>query len=226
MEGIDIGTDADDLTPRSELVKKFPFVKLSAGIGPWGLREGTIGWEKQVEILSDQLDTHKVVAIGEIGLDNHWDYGTKESQEALLEAQIELANNRNLPVIFHDREADDQFIRLLRKHSFAKRSIFHCFQGSEELAKLAIHKDFFISFAGPLTYKANKNMQEIFANIPIEHILLETDSPYLSPNPMRGKSNTPLNMQYIYRYAAELRNMELDDLILQVRTNFQTFLQG
>ncbi|MXI85650.1 TatD family hydrolase [Sphaerochaeta halotolerans] len=226
MEGIDIGLEADDLTARAKRFAAYPFVRLSGGIGPWGVKEGEMPVESQLETLQKQLDETHAVAIGEIGLDNHWDYGTKTVQEGLLLSQIDLAEQRNLPVIFHNREADEQFLTLLRSRGFSREGVFHCFQGSEELAKLAIHKGFFLSFAGPLTYKANKGMQELFVKIPAERILLETDSPYLSPNPMRGRPNTPLNMEHIYRFAAELRGMELADLIRQVQSNFHSFLRG
>ena len=226
MEGIDIGLEADDLTARAKRFASYPFVYLSGGIGPWGVKEGEPSVEIQLETLQKQLEENNAVAIGEIGLDNHWDYGTKIAQEGLLLSQIEIAEQRNLPVIFHNREADEQFITLLRSRGFSRQGVFHCFQGSEELAKLAIHKGFFLSFAGPLTYKANRTMQELFKQMPPERILLETDSPYLSPNPMRGRVNTPLNMEHIYRFAAELRGIELTDLIQQVKTNFHSFLRA
>ncbi|MGE4454267.1 MAG: TatD family hydrolase [Sphaerochaeta sp.] len=226
LGGIDIGLNAGDLSYRSDRFKAYPFIHLSGGIGPWGLQEGDDPIETQIEILERELSANSVVAIGEIGLDNHWDYGSKASQEGLLLSQIEIAEQRNLPVIFHNREADDQFITLLRSRGFSRQGVFHCFQGSYELAKLAVHKGFFLSFAGPLTYKANREMQEIFTKIPIERILLETDSPYLSPNPMRGRTNTPLNMEHIYRFASELRGVELTDLIHQIQNNFQSFLKA
>ncbi len=196
-----------------------------------GVKEGEMPVETQLETLQKQLEGNNAVAIGEIGLDNHWDYGTKTAQEGLLLSQIDIAEQRNLPpVIFHNREADEQFITLLRSRGFSRQGVFHCFQGgSEELAKLAIHKGFFLSFAGPLTYKANRAMQELFIQMPLERILLETDSPpYLSPNPMRGRVNTPpLHMEHIYRFGAELRGgIELTELIQQVQSNFHAFLRG
>ncbi len=100
----------------------------------------------------------------------------------------------------------------------------HCFQGSKELALLAVSKGMFISFAGPLTYKANNEMREIFKAIPLEHILLETDSPYLSPTPKRGKTNTPLHMVHIYEAAASLLGLDMDSLIMQMEANFALFL--
>ena len=221
MEGIEIGLDCDDLADRTRILAPYPFIKLSAGIGPWGAQDSL---DEQVAVLEDQLAQNQVAAIGEIGLDNYHKYGTVENQEYLLQKQIKLANTMGKPVIFHNREADDQFISLLRRTVFARRGIFHCYQGSEELARLAVQQGFYLSFAGPLTYKANKAMQDLFVSLPIEHLLLETDSPYLSPNPLRGKVNTPLAMQHIYSFAAQLKDIPLEALIEQVRTNFHEFL--
>lgn len=222
MQGIEIGLDCDDLAERTALLAPYPFIHLSAGIGPWGAKESL---DEQLAVLEDQLAQNRVAAIGEIGLDNYHKYGTVENQEYLLQRQIELANTMGKPVIFHNREADDQFIALLRRTVFARRGIFHCYQGGEELARLAIEQGFFLSFAGPLTYKANKAMQDLFVSLPIEHLLLETDSPYLSPNPVRGTVNTPLAMHHIYSFAAQLRNIPLEVLIKQIRANFHAFLE-
>lgn len=221
MEGIEIGLDCGDLAERTAMLEPYPFIQLSAGIGPWGAQDSL---EEQLAVLEDQLSKHDVAAIGEIGLDNYHKYGTVENQEYLLQRQIKLANTMGKPVIFHNREADEQFISLLGRTTFAKRGIFHCYQGSRELARLAIEQGFYLSFAGPLTYKANKSMQDLVASLPIEHILLETDSPYLSPVPVRGKPNTPLFMHHIYAYAAELRGISLETLVLQVKANFHAFL--
>lgn len=221
MEGIDIGLDCNDLAGRTNRFAPYPFIHLSAGIGPWGADDPL---DEQLGKLEDQLTQNKVVAIGEIGLDNYHKYGTIENQEYLVEKQIELANRIGKPVIFHNREADEQFLSLLGKTTFAKRGIFHCYQGGRKLAELAVEHGFYLSFAGPLTYKANKSMQELFVSLPLDHLLLETDSPYLSPNPIRGSVNTPLSMQHIYAFAAELRQLSLESLIEQIRANFHAFV--
>lgn len=221
VEGIDVGLDCDDLAVRTKLLAPYPLIHLSAGIGPWGAVDSL---DEQLAKLESQLAHNKVVAIGEIGLDNYHKYGTVENQEYLVGRQIELANRIGRPVIFHNREADNQFISLLGRTTFAKRGIFHCYQGGTQLAHLAIERGFYLSFAGPLTYKANKAMQDLFVSLPLEHLLLETDSPYLSPNPVRGTVNTPLSMQHIYACAAQLRGLALEALIEQIRANFHTFV--
>ncbi len=224
MQGIDIGIDFDDLGKRSALLSDYPCIHLSAGIGPWGVASGHLPVAQQLAVLSASLAEHKVSAIGEIGLDNHWDYGTKQGQQELFVAQMDMAEERGLPIIVHSREADDAMATLLQSRTFSKRGIMHCFQGSKELAMLAVSKGMFISFAGPLTYKANSGMRDILTSIPLEHILLETDSPYLSPVPCRGKTNTPLHMVHIYEASASLLGIGMDDLIVQIQSNFSAFL--
>ncbi len=226
MHGIDVGLECDDLSERIERFGRWKHIRFAAGIGPWGVGDGQSPMEQQVERLVCQLDGGGAVAIGEIGLDNHWQYGSPTLQERLLLIQMDLAEERNLPVIIHNREADDQFITILSHRSFSRRGIFHCYQGGEELAHLAIEKGFFISFAGPLTYKANGRMQELFAALPLSAILLETDSPYLSPVPLRGRTNTPCSMIHIYRQAAQLRGMELESLAEAIWENYHSFLAG
>lgn len=225
MEGIEIGLDADDLALRTARFKGYPFIHLSAGIGPWGVQEGMPPIQEQLAEFESQLSRNKVVAIGEIGLDNHHAYGTRQSQTQFMMAQLELARQYEKPVIFHNREADDQFLSLLGEQSFPQQGIFHCFQGSGELASLAIKQGFFLSFAGNLTYGANKTLQDLFKTLPLEHLLLETDSPYLSPIPLRGRPNSPLHLEHLYRFAAALRGMEVEALIDAVRGNFHRFLE-
>ena len=224
MQGIDIGIEADDLSQRATLLSAYPFIHMSAGIGPWGVASGQKSVTEQLDVLSASLTQHKVCAIGEIGLDNHWDYGTKQSQQELFVSQMDMAESRSLPIIIHSREADEEMSTLLQSRTFTRRGIMHCFQGSMELALLAVSKGMFISFAGPITYKANNEMRDIFKAIPLDQILLETDSPYLSPVPCRGKTNTPLHMTHIYEFASSLLEMSTDDFILQIQSNFSTFL--
>lgn len=224
MQGIDIGIEYDDVEMRASLLAPYPFIHLSAGIGPWGVDDGHRPVLEQLDTLASLIKEHKVCAIGEIGLDNHWDYGTKEGQQELFVAQMDMAEQQNLPIIIHTRDADQQMASLLKARTFGRRGIMHCFQGSMELAKLAVSKGMFISFAGPLTYKGNAAMREIFKAIPLEHILLETDSPYLSPHPLRGKTNTPLHMVHIYEEGATLLGLDIDTLIEQIRENFSHFL--
>jgi TatD DNase family protein len=223
--GIDIGVDCDDLAARAPLVAKFPSIRQSAGIGPWGVDEGCLPIDRQLDTLARMLDAHPVCAIGEIGLDNHWKFGTPELQEKLFLEQVAMANERKLPVIIHCREADEQMVRVFSSQPFRYGGILHCFQGTRELADIAVAQGFYISFAGPLTYKRNEEMRSILAALPLDRILLETDSPYLSPEPYRGQVNTPPMVRYVYERASEVRAMSVETLAMQIRENFEAFLR-
>ena len=159
-------------------------------------------------------------ALGEIGLDYYHQYGTKEKQEYLFREQIEIAINFNLPVIIHSREAFSDTYRILSAYHFNQAVILHCFGYGLNEAEKFIEKGYFISFAGNLTYKNAKSLQDVSKIIPLDQLLLETDSPYLSPEPHRGKNNTPLKIEFTYKYLAELRKMEVSDLALKIKNNF------
>lgn len=219
FEGIDIGTVADDLKARSGLLKAHPSYRLSAGIGPWGVGQ-------DIETLKAQIRQYgPVCAIGEIGLDNHWkDYGSPEDQEQLFESQLDLAEELALPVIIHSREADMQMERILRRRTFPHGGIMHCFEGGRRLLDTALRKGFWISFSGVITYKHTEWLGDLLTLVPDDRLLLETDSPYLSPVPYRGKTDTPLYIHATYEKAAELRERDAKEIEALVRANFHAFL--
>lgn len=154
-----------------------------------------------------------VVAMGEIGLDYHWDTTTKEEQFAAFRRQIRLAKEVNLPIIIHDREAHGDIVKVLREEGAQEiRGIMHCFSGSWEMAKECMDMNFMISFGGPVTFKNAKRPQEVAAKVPLDYLLVETDSPYLTPEPYRGKQNQPAYVHYVAEKIAELRGMEFQEL--------------
>lgn len=220
--GIDVGVDADDLPSRTPLLDRFPQLKLSAGIGPWGVEDGKPPIDRQLQELEQHVGRHAVHCIGEIGLDDYWHYGTRQSQEELFIRQIEMADTLDLPIIVHNREADERTKEIVCRHSPKHGGILHCFSGTRELADIAIERGFYISFAGPVTYKRNDELREILKNIPMDRLLLETDSPYLSPEPLRGTVNTPQRMPYVYDKAAEILQIPVANLAARIRTNFAT----
>jgi TatD DNase family protein len=220
MLGIDIGLTYNDLGQRIERFGSYKNLRFAAGIGPWGVAEDALPITVQLDALHEQLTCYPGSAIGEIGLDNHWKYGNPAAQEELVHLQLDLAEEHSLPVIFHNREADEQFIRILASREIPNGGVFHCYQGGEALAQRAVDRGLLLSFAGPLTYRSNTAMQRLFALLPIDSILLETDSPFLAPVPLRGTVNTPLSMIHIYTYAAKLRGIDVDALAEQVRENY------
>ncbi|MHB8961757.1 MAG: TatD family hydrolase [Saccharofermentanales bacterium] len=151
----------------------------------------------------------KVVAIGEIGLDYHYDLSPRELQRAAFEAQIRIASACDLPFIIHDREAHGDIMTLIEschKEGILRQvpGVFHCYSGSVEMAHRILALGFYISFAGPLTFKNARRAAEVMAMVPKDRILIETDSPYLSPEPFRGRRNEPANVQFIAAKMAEI----------------------
>lgn len=154
-------------------------------------------------------------AIGEIGLDYHWYKDTKEKQKELFIRQIEMANRLNKPVIIHAREAIQDTYDILKKHPC--KAVLHCYSGSAEMAKEFTKLGYYISFAGPTTFKNAKEPIEVAKSIPIDRLLIETDSPYLSPVPNRGKRNDPSNVIYIGKLIA--KELGIDEEILKEQIN-------
>ncbi len=226
LGGIDIGVEPGDTGDRKTLLQNFPQIRIASGIYP-GLAADILKGSPLIgflEILENDIRTHSPAAIGEFGLDWYWDYGTRKIQKDLASAQIDLAAKYELPIIIHNREADEDLLSLLKKNQSNAGGIIHCFSSDWETAKKFLDLNFHISFAGNVTYKSNNSLRKCIKEIPVSRLLLETDSPYLSPVPRRGKINTPENMIHIYNTAAEVRNEPVELLINQVKENFFTII--
>ena len=217
--GMDIGVSEDDIAIRAPLVAPNPHIRIAAGIGPWGA-DVDEAISVKIDRFRYNISSFKVDCIGEIGLDYHWNYGTPTRQKQLFKEQLDLARERGIPVVIHSRNADEEMIAILEKSSFPFGGIMHCFSSGWTLAQTALDRGLYISFAGPITYKTNHDLREMLARVPIERLLLETDSPYLSPIPHRGKTNTPFTMVEIYAEAARIRGISVEDLSTRIRTNF------
>ena len=150
----------------------------------------------------------KVVGIGEIGLDYYWNKENKELQQMAFINQIKLANKLNLPIIIHTREAVMDTIRILKENTPSKKGVFHCCPLNKELVKEGLKLGFYISLAGPITFKNSKNADEIIQMIPLEKMLIETDSPYLAPEPNRGTRNDSRNLKYLVEKIAQVKQIE------------------
>ena len=158
-------------------------------------------------------NNRKIVAIGEIGLDYYWNKENKELQRYAFIKQIELANRYNLPIVIHTREAVDDTINILKnKIEVTKKGIFHCCPLNRELVKQGLKMEFYISFAGPVTFKNSKNANEIIQMVPLDKMVIETDSPYLAPEPHRGTRNDSRNVRYIAEKIANVKEMSLEDI--------------
>ena len=169
-------------------------------------------WIMLEEIKKIAKQTAKIVAIGEIGLDYYWNQENKELQKQAFIKQIGLANELQLPIVIHTREAVMDTIEILKKNEPIQKGVFHCCPLNRELVKEALRLGFYISFAGPVTFKNAKNADEIISMVPKEKMLIETDSPYLSPEPLRGKRNDSRNVKYIAQKIAQVKKMDLEDV--------------
>ena len=196
-----------------EISNKYDYVYTTCGISPNDIPDGKdkITQELiQIEKLANE--NAKVLAIGEIGLDYYWNKDNKELQKYVFLEQIRIANKLNLPIMIHTRDAIMDTIDIIKNTEFVKPGIFHCCPLNKDLIQAGLNKDFYISFAGPVTFKNSKNAEEIVSMVPIEKILIETDSPYLSPEPNRGKRNDSRTLLFIAKKIAEFKNMTVEEI--------------
>ena len=209
LNGIDVESNKEVL----ELAGKYDNVYAALGYDHSVVDKIT---DEDISLLDSQLDNSKVVAVGEIGIDYYWVKDNKERQKELFEKMLHLAEKHKLPVIVHAREAIQDAYDILKKHNVI--GSMHCYQGSSEMAKEFIKLGFYIGIDGPITYKNNKKQKEIIKNIDVNRILVETDAPYLLPEPKRGEKNTPLNLIYIIEKMSEELNISLEEMI-SITTN-------
>ena len=164
----------------------------------------------------------RVVGIGEIGLDYYWISDNKEKQKEVFEYQVDLAEKYNLPIVVHSRESIQDTYNILKNHKI--KGTIHCFSSSLEMAKEFIKLGYKIGVGGTLTFKNSQRIQDIVSELELKNILLETDSPYLTPEPFRGKRNKPSNVYYVALKVAELKNTSLDEVLLITnRNSFELF---
>ena len=198
-----------------ELSNKYEFMYSICGISPNDVPQSEEELWKDIEEISKiikQNNNKKLVAIGEIGLDYYWKKENKELQKQAFIAQIKLANELNLPIVIHSRDASVDMIQILKDNPVNKKGIFHCCQLNQELVRQALELGFYISFAGPITFKNSKNVPDVVKMVPLEKILIETDSPYLSPEPNRGKRNDSRNVKYVAEKIAEIRDASIEEI--------------
>ena len=198
-----------------ELAKKYDFIYSTCGISPNDIPQTEEElWKNIEEIEGLVTNNSKVVAIGEIGLDYYWekDLERRELQKKAFIKQIELANRFELPIVIHTREAVMDTLQILKENTTIKKGVFHCCPLNRELVKEALKLDFYISFAGPVTFKNSKNANEIIEMVPNDKMLIETDSPHLSPEPFRGKRNDSSNVRYIAKKIADVKKMTLEQI--------------
>jgi TatD DNase family protein len=201
------GIDKESNKQVIELSKKFNNVYAAIGYDHSVVNKIT---DEDLKLLEEQIKIEKIVAIGEIGLDYYWTKDNKEQQKDLFIKQLDLAKKYDLPVIIHSRDAVQDVFDILKSRN--NKGSIHCYSGSTEMAKEFIKIGFYIGIDGPITFKNNKKQKEMIKEIDINHILVETDSPYLSPEPKRGQKNSSLNLKYIVKKIADELSMEYDEI--------------
>ena len=200
---IDPGCDVLSSRKALELAEKFPFLYAAVGLHPEELDKYS---PESFEEICSMARHPRCVAIGEIGLDYYWDASHKEEQKALFRRQIELALELDKPVIVHDREAHGDCLEIVRDYP-GLRGVFHCYSGSAEMAKELVKLGWYLGFDGPVTYKNARKALEVLELCPMDRMLMETDSPYLSPVPMRGKRNDSSNLKYVAEKIAQVKGI-------------------
>lgn len=195
-----------------ELASKYPQIYTVSGISPNDIGKNVENIKEEIKQIEELAKNKKVVGIGEIGLDYYWNKENKELQQFAFIKQIELANKLNLPIVIHTREAVMDTIEILKKYPVNKKGVFHCCSLNPELIKEALKLGFYISFAGPVTFKNSKNADEVIRLVPDDRMLIETDSPYLSPEPNRGKRNDSTNVKYIAEKIANVKGYSTEQV--------------
>ncbi|MBE5786587.1 MAG: TatD family deoxyribonuclease [Clostridiales bacterium] len=204
-----VGSDLSSSRRCLELAEKYDGVYAAVGVHPHEAKDAPGDYIKS---LTDMLRHPKAVALGEIGLDYYYDLSPRDVQKQVMAEQMELAMQLDKPVIFHIRDAHGDMVDFFRKSKRLPSGVIHCFSGSAETAKEYVKMGFFISFAGPLTFKKAPNLWEAACEVPLERLLVETDSPYLSPEPYRGRRNEPAHVVWVMKKLAALRDMTEEEM--------------
>ena len=198
-----------------EISKKHEFIYSICGISPNDIPQSEQELWKYIDDISKiviQNNNKKLVAIGEIGLDYYWNKENKELQKQAFIKQIELANRLELPIVIHSRDAAIDTIEIIKQYPVNKKGIFHCCQSNQEMVRQALELGYYISFAGAITFKNAKNYIDVVKMVPMHRILIETDSPYLTPEPNRGKRNDSRNVKYVAQKIAEIKETTLEEV--------------
>lgn len=207
---VNVGFNRETIPTTLELSRRYDFVYAVLGWHPQDAKDMT---PQDLEELEELLKLPKVVALGEIGLDYYWDTSPKDVQARVFREQIRLARKLGKPIVIHNRDAHQDILEILKEEKAAEvGGIMHCFSGSWETAKICLDMNFHISFGGPVSFKNAKQPKEVLAQVPLDRLLLETDAPYLTPHPFRGKRNETGYVRYVAEAAAEVRGMSLEEI--------------
>lgn len=218
-----IGFDRKTIERALELAEAYEFIYAVVGWHPVDAIDCTAEDLQWIE----ELAAHpKVVGIGETGLDYHWDKSPKEIQQEVFRKQIQLAKKVRLPIIIHNRDATEDVLRILKEEDAQEiGGVMHCFSGSVETARESIAMNFMISLGGPVTFKNAKKPKEVAAEIGLEHLMIETDAPYLAPHPYRGKRNEPSYVPLVAEEIARLKGISVEEVAERTTQNAEQFFK-
>lgn len=218
-----VGFDRKTIERAMKLVEQYTFIYAVVGWHPVDAIDCT---DEDLQWIEELAAHEKVVGIGETGLDYYWDKSPKEIQQTLFRKQIRLAQKVNLPIIIHNRDATEDVVRILKEEdAYLTGGIMHCFGGSVETARQCIDMNFKISLGGPVTFKNAKKPKEVATEIPLEHLLIETDAPYLAPHPHRGKRNEPALVTLVAEEIARLKGLPIEQVAEATTNNAEQFFR-
>lgn len=213
---MEIGASLASSQRAVDLAGRHPFVYAAVGVHPDEVGELN---EETFAKLSSLCDMDKVCAVGEIGLDYYWDKEDRETQKYWFIRQLDLAREKGMPVNIHSRDAAEDTMEIMRQHAKGLQGIIHCYSYSKELALEYVKMGFYIGVGGVVTFKNGKKLKESVKAIPLERIVLETDCPYMAPEPNRGKRNDSRNIHYVAEAIAELKGISKEEVIRQTEAN-------
>lgn len=217
-EGIDfiinVASSFNGCLASLDLAQRYSFVYASVGIHPHNAAETNDDRLKQIESF---VNREKVVAIGEVGLDFYRNLSPQDIQKEFFLKFINLSISTGLPLIIHSREAREETLKILRQNKL--KGVVHCFSGDEDFLKRCLDLGLYISFTCNITYKKSESLRELAKLVPLDRLLLETDSPYLSPQPLRGSRNEPVNVKFLAQELADLRNCSIDEIASNTTSN-------
>lgn len=207
---INVGFNRETIPSTMKLAETHDFIYAAVGWHPQDaitMKEGDLEW------IASLCSHEKVVAIGEIGLDYYWDTSPKDVQHRVLRQQIGLARELGMPIVIHNRDAHEDIVKILREEKASEvGGVMHSYSGSWETAKLCLNMGFHLSFGGPITFKNARQPKEVLAQVPMDRLLIETDSPYLTPHPYRGKRNESANVRLVAEAAAQIKGVEVEEI--------------
>jgi TatD DNase family protein len=213
----------DQVDKAVDLKRSSNMFDVAVGIYPGDVKDVD---ENRIIELEEFLKSKEIDCLGEIGLDYYWQKDNKEEQISYFIKQINLANKYDLPIVVHSRDAAFDTLETLKNHPVNKKGIIHCYSQSVEMAKEYIKLGFYLGIGGVVTFKNAKVLKEVVKEIDLKYLLMETDCPYLTPTPFRGKLNEPKFVKYVYEYVAELKKISVEEVILSCQKNYNNLMNN